>query len=862
MSDVFISYSRKDSAFAKRLTNALKVREKDVWIDWEDIPRAEDWLNEIYSGIESADTFVFIVSEHSLRSEICNYEIAHARKNNKRIVPLIHQRIEDEVEIQVKGSWVDQPWEQTARDNWQRIRHLNWLFFDDEDRFESELEALDETLGTDQTHVKLHTRLLVRAREWESSGRAPGFLLTEEEIEQAEIWLQTAEREHKSPEPIDLHQLYILESREAEDLRQARLRRLETRTRQFRLASLGLLMMTVIAIIAVIASANQLSSTQSQVSEAQTNLTQANFDLQVAASQATESNMQVAVAQSTLTQIAPAQTQVRSSLLTMTPAQATLAAANAEVATVFAQGTALISEVQDQLDLGNSLRLGAAAASLLRNDGDAELATLLSIRGLQFAQTEQTALTLENSVNEITVVHNLPGINYVRASEPAPSFMPTTSPLDLSQLPLDNPEDYIFPTSPPNSRVQDIPQLDSPRGAVAISPDNTWLAVASGYSVYLYALADGEIEQRTFADSETVASHGDNILTLDFSADGLYLVTGAADGTASLWDVETGQRIRSLRQPDASSNEALRAIGEVPTVRLSPDAETILGLRGSTVLLWDREPGLVRDGFETLQDGDIPSVGSNVNIAASFSPDGSTAILFAKIDTVEYEPQTFGSANLFESMSWNTRFLVRAYDVRNGRIMATMEDETRHTEGVLNPDLFVKFGVAFAPDSETALVWLSRRATIYRVRSGIEEITLNIELGANTEANPTAVLTNGITAADFSEDGNTLVIASDSTITLWDVSTGSFMRSVGAVPGSILSLDLSADGRYLVAGSTQSVRVWDLYSEPTETVTFTGDYDGLITQACERVLRDFTSSERETYGLDDIATCPVDGTEE
>jgi TIR domain-containing protein len=36
--DVFVSYSRADEAFVRRLDAALRARGKDVWVDWEDIP--------------------------------------------------------------------------------------------------------------------------------------------------------------------------------------------------------------------------------------------------------------------------------------------------------------------------------------------------------------------------------------------------------------------------------------------------------------------------------------------------------------------------------------------------------------------------------------------------------------------------------------------------------------------------------------------------------------------------------------------------------------------------------------------------------------------------------------------------------
>jgi hypothetical protein len=51
MTDVFISYSRKDIDFAKKLYAGLSQASLDIWIDWEDIPPSSDWLDEIYQSI-------------------------------------------------------------------------------------------------------------------------------------------------------------------------------------------------------------------------------------------------------------------------------------------------------------------------------------------------------------------------------------------------------------------------------------------------------------------------------------------------------------------------------------------------------------------------------------------------------------------------------------------------------------------------------------------------------------------------------------------------------------------------------------------------------------------------------------------
>jgi len=62
MTDVFISYSRKDIAFARLLHEALIENELETWIDWQDIPPSTDWLAEVYEVIEGADAFLLVFS--------------------------------------------------------------------------------------------------------------------------------------------------------------------------------------------------------------------------------------------------------------------------------------------------------------------------------------------------------------------------------------------------------------------------------------------------------------------------------------------------------------------------------------------------------------------------------------------------------------------------------------------------------------------------------------------------------------------------------------------------------------------------------------------------------------------------------
>lgn len=191
LSDVFISYAHEDRDFVKRLETRLKQDGREVWVDWEDIPGGVEWWEEIRAGIEGANNFAFIISPDSITSKVCRDEIEQALSANKRLIPVLYREPQDEQ----KGSLHP------------AVRSHNWLFIRPDDDFENAYTALIKTLDTDQDYTRQHTRLQVRAREWDTGGRERGLLLGHMETEQAETWLLSAG--DKQPRPTDLHRDYI-----------------------------------------------------------------------------------------------------------------------------------------------------------------------------------------------------------------------------------------------------------------------------------------------------------------------------------------------------------------------------------------------------------------------------------------------------------------------------------------------------------------------------------------------------------------------------------------------------------------------------------------------------------------------------
>lgn len=198
MADVFISYSRTDGAFVRELHAFLTDRGKDVWVDWEDIPPAAQWEQDIDDSIDAAESFVFVISRSSLASKYSLDELRHAGERGKRIVP-----------IACDGADPAQAPE--------GLRQLNWIWCrPDDDRSAAFAKVLD-ALDTDLAWAEVHTRLLVRAVEWDAR-RDSSLLLRGRDLEGA--LQQIAANAGKEPVPTELQREYLLAGRRASTRRQ------------------------------------------------------------------------------------------------------------------------------------------------------------------------------------------------------------------------------------------------------------------------------------------------------------------------------------------------------------------------------------------------------------------------------------------------------------------------------------------------------------------------------------------------------------------------------------------------------------------------------------------------------------------
>lgn len=184
---IFVSYSRKDKERARLLTSYFERMEYDVWVDWENIPPATDWLDQIKRGIEGADTFVFFLSPDSAASEVCNIEINHAAKYNKRIIPIVLR---------------DTPADKVN----PVIRRLNWIHLREQDDLETGLENFRNAMELDFEWVSRHNRLLAKALEWHH-GKEASLLLRGGELQR--VLKEVEDAKEKEPQLTVIQKMFL-----------------------------------------------------------------------------------------------------------------------------------------------------------------------------------------------------------------------------------------------------------------------------------------------------------------------------------------------------------------------------------------------------------------------------------------------------------------------------------------------------------------------------------------------------------------------------------------------------------------------------------------------------------------------------
>jgi WD40 repeat protein len=303
-----------------------------------------------------------------------------------------------------------------------------------------------------------------------------------------------------------------------------------------------------------------------------------------------------------------------------------------------------------------------------------------------------------------------------------------------------------------------------------------------------------------------------NVLTLNsngpvnsasFSPDGSKIVTASSDGTATIWDAQTGVVERTLEGNDDAGLWVIRSASFSPDV-----SKVVTASDDKTAKIWNAQTGVL----ERTLAGHRTTV-----TAASFSPNGNKIVTASRDGTAKIWDAVTGilertlrvgdpTAGWVNSASYspdgNSNKIVTACSDQTAKIWNAQTEVCErtlegHTGGV--------FSASYSRDGSKIVTACSDgTAKIWNAGTGVCEHTLEGH-------------TDWVNSASFSSDGSKIVTASDDgTAKIWNAQTGVCEHTLSHT-GQIKSASFSPDGNEIVTASEDgTAKIWT--SLPADTI--------------------------------------------
>ena len=362
------------------------------------------------------------------------------------------------------------------------------------------------------------------------------------------------------------------------------------------------------------------------------------------------------------------------------------------------------------------------------------------------------------------------------------------------------------------------------------------------------------LQNNTLANTMTSMIHSDTVITLAFSQDGRYVISGGWDNTARVWEASTGIELSRMTYA-----------GVVVSVAFSPDDKYVISggcdthnsfgcTNKASARVWEAFTG--KEISRTTYEGGINSV--------AFSPDGKLV--------------ASGGCDQENKNGRCTNGSVRVWDAFTGKEISRMNYVDDVTSVAFSPDgRRVVSGGCDQVDKNgeciggSARVWevisgreLARMAYggstdsvtfsqdgRYVASLGCDKVDTDSHCMQNSARVWEALTGREITritntwSMALSTDGKYLVTGgTDNTVHVWEILTGNEIAHM-THDSSVLSVDISPDGRYVVSGSNDgTARVWEVltgseiaritYDHPVWTVLFSPDGKYVASGGCEK----------------------------
>jgi WD40 repeat protein len=286
-----------------------------------------------------------------------------------------------------------------------------------------------------------------------------------------------------------------------------------------------------------------------------------------------------------------------------------------------------------------------------------------------------------------------------------------------------------------------------------------------------------------------LTGHTDRVVGVSLSRDGRRALTGSMDGTARLWDVETGKEMRQL--PNIN--------GEVRCVAMSSDGRYAAVGTSQALLVWDtkEEKFLIN-----RHRGIISSVAFSADGRQVAATSGRNGMQIYKIEGDKLR-STSGVGNggwgKVASIALSADGSLVFFPIEEGTVLIWGTEIGKHQVGAIHKTGEV-VSMACSPDGK------------YLAIGGADKVIRLWDATTGQVVRTFKGHRNQVTSVAYSGDGRRLLSGSDDkTVRLWDVRSGRELQSFSWHTGKVTSVALSADGRRAISGSDdKTVRVWSV----------------------------------------------------
>ena len=753
---VFISYAREDKDFVLRLAEALQLKDVRVCGDWQ-LVRGENYDEQLHQLQLGADVLIFVLSPDSVRSAPCRAEVDRAVEQEKRILPVVYRDLGEEEKTVAPGLALPQ-----------------WTFLRQGDDFIAGVQGLVEAVNTDFDLLPQHRRLLQGAETWQRNQRSSSYLLRKDGLKRAEEWLiATGRFANKLPKPTPLQLEYIRTSQSG-------------RTRGTRIVSAIVAgIAVVLGVLAVIALL--------QRNEAKRQESIAKSETEVAIAARTEAQRQEGIAKK--------QTQIATENLILAEKRRE----EAEQATETARAAQAVDLARQPGREMEALSIAVqAAGSARRKPGDPLRPTVIA--GLAAALGAASySLPLRGHTDEVESA----------AFSPNGRRLVTKSKDKTAKL-WDTSDGRLIASFPVNTSY-----VASHLSADSFSCDSRWVVTAGGTEQRQNAAQIWDT--RTGSPLVTLNGHNGQVNSAFFSPDSNRVVTASSDFTARIWEASSG---RSLQTYSAPAGKVWGAV--FYALFFANGTQLLTTHQDSQTRIWNAMNGALLD-TERANAGRSPTGDRTVALSgksclfrnAQTSPDGTRVLGIEGKRPELHDAHTgkviqpiyghFGEEN--DSHNGDVNYL--AFSPDGGRIVSASQDNTARLWnantgkllGVLRGHTDRVWFAAFAPDNRTVVTTSAdRSARLWNTRVDRSLLTLGNQSKEVSDFDHT----NDVYSVEFSPDGRTILTGHDDGYArLWDAASGR-LRSTLKASGPVYRAGFSPDGSRVMVASETSVLLWDV----------------------------------------------------